>query len=460
MRQPSVPAEAPQPYQKSIVVTYVLWLVGWWCGLHHWYLEREGQAMLWMTSLGGFGVGSALDFFLIPGYVREANGSFYKGDRGFGFFAFLAYLLFSTYYAWLLDFAGEWPAYGIANVLSLAALTFGRKTIGVPTYKGVGWLIITQLLMMQDTTGELIYHAQSFVRRFFAICQTTRSDSVPSVGRKSTPVRLFLFIATAATIVVTSHYIEFEYDGKQTNLAQSAVSSGKILKQVFDELYKMGWQESFSSVYGMVQGEEKKALETLNLQKGATPQEIKKAWKKMTIEFHPDRNPDAPPNKMNEINQAYEILNRIYKLRGGKSDDEESQGRRTAEPREGSPHYARKQHDPSKSGFTFSFGTGGAKMPDEQPVKREEPIITEEEYTAKLKKWTKKANKTSKNGRVYGEDWYEVMKLTDVVSVLMGRSAREKDAAFKKETETLIEYLRKAAKQREPDVEDVEGEEF
>lgn len=58
---------------KSVLVTYVLWAVGGPLGLHHLYLERDSHALLWMLTLGGFGVGWAREIIRIPAYVHEAN---------------------------------------------------------------------------------------------------------------------------------------------------------------------------------------------------------------------------------------------------------------------------------------------------------------------------------------------------------------------------------------------------
>lgn len=60
--------------QKSVIWAYFWWLFGGLFGLHHVYLQRDAQAFLWWSTLGGyFGLGWICEIFKIPRYVREAN---------------------------------------------------------------------------------------------------------------------------------------------------------------------------------------------------------------------------------------------------------------------------------------------------------------------------------------------------------------------------------------------------
>ncbi|KAM6112399.1 LOW QUALITY PROTEIN: dnaJ homolog subfamily C member 22 [Phoenicopterus ruber ruber] len=67
---------------KRLLVAYGLWALGGPLGLHHVYLGRDGHALLWMLTLGGFGAGWLWDFWHLPGWVAAANGAGGPGDRG------------------------------------------------------------------------------------------------------------------------------------------------------------------------------------------------------------------------------------------------------------------------------------------------------------------------------------------------------------------------------------------
>ncbi|MCB1883440.1 MAG: DnaJ domain-containing protein, partial [Geminicoccaceae bacterium] len=50
--------------------------------------------------------------------------------------------------------------------------------------------------------------------------------------------------------------------------------------------------------------------ETLGVARDADESELKRAYRRLAMQFHPDRNPDDPAAeaRFKEVNEAYEIL--------------------------------------------------------------------------------------------------------------------------------------------------------
>ena len=59
----------------NLVIAYVLWLVGGWWGLHHFYLGRDKHAFLWWSTCGCFGLGWIRDLWRLPEYVNAVNNN-------------------------------------------------------------------------------------------------------------------------------------------------------------------------------------------------------------------------------------------------------------------------------------------------------------------------------------------------------------------------------------------------
>ena len=58
---------------KSTKLAYGFWCLGGLFGLHHVYLGRDKQGLVWLGTFGGFLFGLVRDLFKMPEYVREAD---------------------------------------------------------------------------------------------------------------------------------------------------------------------------------------------------------------------------------------------------------------------------------------------------------------------------------------------------------------------------------------------------
>lgn len=59
---------------KSLVIAYLCWAVGGFFGLHHFYLRRDKHAFITFSTLGGyFTLGMIRDLWRLPEYVKDAN---------------------------------------------------------------------------------------------------------------------------------------------------------------------------------------------------------------------------------------------------------------------------------------------------------------------------------------------------------------------------------------------------
>jgi len=106
--------------------------------------------------------------------------------------------------------------------------------------------------------------------------------------------------------------------------------------------------------------------EVLGLAKGASKEDIEKAYRKLALKYHPDRNPDDPSaaSKFTEVTAAYEVLSDPQKR------DQYDQFGFASEGAEGGvPHYQYQNVDLDEAlrmfmrsfggGFGSIFGEGG-----------------------------------------------------------------------------------------------------
>ena len=91
--------------------------------------------------------------------------------------------------------------------------------------------------------------------------------------------------------------------------------------------------------------------ETLGVERGADADSLKRAYRKLAMQWHPDRNPNNPEaeQKFKELSEAYDVLR----------DDQ----KRAAYDRFGHAAFENGgRPGPGAGGFSFDFGSGFADI--------------------------------------------------------------------------------------------------
>lgn len=66
---------------------------------------------------------------------------------------------------------------------------------------------------------------------------------------------------------------------------------------------------ALASLVVLVSGGNRDLYEVLGLGRGASPAEIKKAYRQLSLKYHPDKNPsDDAASRFAEVASAYEVL--------------------------------------------------------------------------------------------------------------------------------------------------------
>jgi len=340
-------------------MAYLLWAVGGFFGLHHFYLKRDKQAFLWWCLPGGyFGAGWIRDIWRIPEYVAEANNDeeyvkkltdkMRESDSPPRKIArSLGMLVVGNMFGLLVSMAV--PNQDSLDDLGVDLTMLGKCLIPFGCAFGV-WLVgnignhqggfLRPLLACYCTLPAYIYGLNfiswtTILGAIFFQRKWRRSVSSPLPLYRRVFVlwlcgSLYLsmwgsYFYFNATIVHNEEKIKLRVAVKHFINSPAVQEFGKNLLGLWEHMKAEGWWSTWSALVASLDPTgERHALKVLGLQKGVTQEEVKAKYRELTKQWHPDRIKD--PEKKEEagekfvaIQQAYETLSDIKKKRSGKN---------------------------------------------------------------------------------------------------------------------------------------------
>ena len=346
-----------QEMSKYTIIAYILWLFAGWFGVHHFYLGRDRQGLLWLTSFAGMmGLGWMRDFWKIPTYVKDANQEpaymgvlgaemrYYKkpaichnlhrivGQLMFGWFyrAVVYNAIPEEYYSssfiltLLLPLGSAFGTYMVSNCgrikssfsFSLAGAYLGELMFGEP-----------HLVYMSSSVPSFAVG----VSMLFSTYQWEYRRSYKKHGcckRMAVwALVIFIFCGLCTSFIYFNATVMTE-DGETVRVREAV---NNFLKspawfeikssfwKIYDDFKEDGWEGARRRVIILadVEGEDH-ALLVLGLERGASIKQIKERYRELAKEWHPDHHQGSGEDKAQalekfmEIQKAYETLNSLY----------------------------------------------------------------------------------------------------------------------------------------------------
>ncbi|XP_061842034.2 dnaJ homolog subfamily C member 22 isoform X2 [Nerophis lumbriciformis] len=330
---------------KRVIVAYALWAGGGLFGLHHFYLGRDSHALLWMLTLGGFGIGWFREITRIPAYVGEANQHTEEERRRP-----------STMVpppVNLVRFAGQMCVgiyFGTVALIGLSSLSFFHlmvlplcvgagvhlvSTVGQQTSdlsKTLTASLITSPIFYGSTLSPLpISLAASITaaqNRRYKQPQARTQELGPRLYRLglawlafSTPLAYCVFHNTTATLYYLSDCVAALLD-----IFWFLPWLRSVVEYIFLMPYRIlcvftgggYYEEALKKMLEILVEDytqrEKEALELLSLGSEASLEEITRGYRELAKVWHPDHNPskDAEATFV-KLHEAYEVLLRRHR---------------------------------------------------------------------------------------------------------------------------------------------------
>ncbi|XP_076286972.1 TM2 and DnaJ domain-containing protein wurst [Lasioglossum baleicum] len=343
---------------KSVFRTYVLWLFGGIFGAHHVYLGRDKQAIVYFSTLGGYGFGWLRDIYRIPWYVADANDDprfiedFKQKVRinrkpPFSTVRFTAAT--AVAYLWAEIYRSAIPEdeiYGInfrhlliftPYVIALAVWTVGN----IGRERGTIWFALVAAYLCYPTFSyigdETIWMCLMTIASALSFDSFSKKWRLKPQQRESLVRRLFhlgLVAALFTSLLVSYFYfnaVVTDSEGEEIKLSEAIqhfltspiwLDLKACLEATWNQAVHQGFWATWAQLIDLTDPHgEINAYKVLGLSQTATQSEVTARWRALSRDNHPDKIKGSEQErreaqeKFMDIQQAYEILSKAKNRR-------------------------------------------------------------------------------------------------------------------------------------------------
>lgn len=340
---------------KSLFVTYLLWLLGGFIGLHHFYLGRDRHALVWLLFAGGyFGIGWLRDLWRIPEYVRDSNG-----ENNYIEHLAIKMRKYPIPPSSTVRYCGQVLVADAFGYLTLAALPkdyipehlLPLAAIFTPLFVAIGIHLVGNIGREEGAFKLPLIGAYATYPLYFwninsvfwtslvsAVCFNNFSKRWRRTPRPSKSLIYRISILLLCVALYASLWCSWLYfnctitsqDGEEIMCRDAArhFFTSPIWKEflsVIKDIYHFakyhGWKEVWHQlIKAFDPSGEANSLKVLGLDSSATQQEITARYRKLSRQWHPDKHQSAEDKqlaqeKFIEIQEAYGIISHIKSQR-------------------------------------------------------------------------------------------------------------------------------------------------
>ncbi|XP_014261574.1 dnaJ homolog subfamily C member 22 [Cimex lectularius] len=346
--------------EKSLFVTYFLWLFFGVFGLHHFYLGRDIQGFLWFSSFGGYLAGWLRDLFYIPSYVKAANhDSDYMSQfsdkvrnsksppyslwRNCGC-VFTAYIWGSMIHMAIPKEEFSNPYTDLLYHLVPLGIALGVWSVGNIGHEegSIKW----PLLAAYGFYPLYLYYNEDWSFTLMTMASTYAFEMKSKQWkRKIKPQKNFLRRASVVLLCLSVYFAlwtsSIYFNASITDDEDNEIPIREAIHHFFTspwwndlsqsllDIYNYGnthgWDEILKKVIELLDPlGEQNAFNVLGLSAGANQTEINTTCRRLSVKYHPDKVKDAEEKvkaqeMFYEIQQACELLSSNRKKRGKKN---------------------------------------------------------------------------------------------------------------------------------------------